>query len=348
MTHQNTKPKALALLSGGLDSMLAAAIMQRQGIPVHALTFVSLFTASRSADGTKLQSMAAADHLGLPLTIVNWSREFLELIKRPAYGYGSNINPCIDCRLAVLQKAREHMETLGCDFVVTGEVLGERPMSQRRQPMDMVQSRSGLGGLLLRPLCAQLLPATLPEQRGWVDRSALYAIRGRSRKPQMALAKKLEISEYPSPAGGCLLTDPAFAAKMKDLLEHEPHFDLKDAHLLKVGRHFRFGPAVRCIIGRNHYDNRVILSYARDGDTLLEARNFTGPLTLLRGEAGPDQVGLAAAATLRYGKGRAADSAVVLWWKYGEERNELSVAPATEEQLQAWRLTGPSGGRRAE
>jgi hypothetical protein len=345
---ESGKPKALALLSGGLDSMLAIAILRDQGIPVHALTCVSLFTASRSSDGTKLQSMAAAEQLGVPLTIINWSREFLELVKAPVYGHGSNMNPCIDCRLAVLRMAAERMEGLGCRYVVTGEVLGERPMSQRRQPMEMVQSRSGLGERLLRPLSAQLLPSTLPEQRGWVDRERLHAIRGRSRKPQMELAKAFGILDYPSPAGGCLLTDPAFSVRLRDLLTHDPDCDLNDAHLLKVGRHFRFGPEVRLVVGRDHYENRVVRSYVRHGDVLLQAKSFTGPVALLRGPATEEHLRQAGAATLRYGKARRTLSAAVSWHRADGESGEICVAPASEDALRAYRLAGPSGPRKSE
>jgi tRNA U34 2-thiouridine synthase MnmA/TrmU len=341
-------PKALAMMSGGLDSTLAAALMLRQGVPVHGLTFVSLFTASRSPDRSKLQSVRAAEMLGVPIKVVHWSREFLDLVKTPEHGYGSNMNPCIDCRMRVLQKARDLMPELGCDFVVTGEVLGERPMSQRRQPMDMIQARSGLKGLLLRPLSAQLLPPTVPEERGWVDRSRLMAIQGRCRKPQMELAKELGITEYPTPAGGCLLTDPAFAVRFRDLLDHQPGFDLGDAHLLKVGRHFRLTADARCIVGRDHAENRTIRTFARAGDLLMEARDFKGPLALLRGRFGQAEVALAAAITVRYGKGLAESQAAVSWRDLAGPVGEVVATPAKDADLAPYRLASHEGARRGE
>jgi len=336
-------PKALALLSGGLDSTLAAALLKAQGVPLHGLSFVSLFTAARSVDGRKLASMRAAEILGIPLTIVSWPPRLIEIIKAPSYGYGSNMNPCIDCRMAVLTMARERMAELGCDFVITGEVLGERPMSQRRQPMEMVQARSGLGKLLLRPLSAQLLAPTLPEERGWVDRSRLGAIRGRSRKPQMQLAAELGISEYPTPAGGCKLTDPGFSVRLRDLMDHCPDWDVNDAHLLKVGRHFRLAPQARSIVGRNEHENGVIASYARQGDILLEALSFPGPLTLLRGAPSPEDLRLAASITAAYGKGRNVSLVAVAWRTVGGESGTLNATPADPAQMARCRLETPPG-----
>ena len=331
-------PKALALVSGGLDSSLAAALMLEQGVDVHGLCMVSLFNVTRAPGGTLLASIDAARRLDFPLTIVNRSREMLDMVKRPAFGLGKRMNPCIDCRLAVLNLARERMEAFGCDFVVTGEVLGERPMSQRRQPMDLVQKRSGLGGLLLRPLSAPLLPPTIPEERGWVDRGRLPAIEGRSRKPQMALAERFGLDEYPSPAGGCLLTDPGFGSRLADLLEHDPEADTNDAHLLKTGRHFRLGPRTKLVMGRQHRENLVLSSFARAGDALLWAVDYPGPTSLLRGNADEEAISLSAALTLRYGKGRNEPRGRILCRRVDGGRRVLETPPAGDESVERLRL----------
>ncbi|HRU05789.1 MAG TPA: hypothetical protein P5137_08440 [Candidatus Brocadiia bacterium] len=336
-------PKALALLSGGLDSALAAALILEQGIPVHGLTMVSLFTASRAEGGHLLAAIASARQLGVPITVINWSRPMLEILKNPQHGFGSNMNPCIDCRLAVLLQAKDWAPKLGCDFVVTGEVLGERPMSQRRQPMDMIQKRSGLGPLLLRPLSAQLLEPTLPETNGWVDRGRLLGIQGRCRKPQMELARRLNVTAFTTPAGGCLLTDPCFSSRLADLLRHDPAATLNDAHLLKVGRHLRLSPTQRLIVGRNDRENRVILSFARPGDTLIDAVGFPGPTTLLRGPADPAALGLAAAITARYGKASRQSKAAMSWRTVGGGSGVVSVTPALDADIQPLQITSELG-----
>ena len=341
-------PKALAMISGGLDSTLAAALLLEQGVPVHGLTFVSLFTAAKSPKGDALQSVFAARKLGIPITVVNWSRRFVELVKGPRYGYGRNMNPCIDCRLEVLSMARQRMDELECDFAITGEVLGERPMSQRRQPMDMVRARSGLGELLLRPLSAKLLEPTLPEREGWVDRSRLLGLQGRSRTPQIALAQRLGITEYPTPAGGCLLTDPAFSVRLRDLLAHVPDFSLNDAHLLKVGRWLRLSAKVRLAVGRNHSENRILRSFARDGDTLLLARDFSGPVALVRGDMEERHRLQAARVTALYGKGRTQPEVVVEWRTLGAGQGQDTVPPAQDQEIAVYRLPQPQGMRRAE
>ena len=341
-------PKALALISGGLDSTLAAALVKEQGVPVHGLTFVSLFNAAKAPRGRLLASQFSARQIGIPLTIVNWSRRLLELVKAPAYGHGANMNPCIDCRLDVLTMARDRMVELGCDFVITGEVLGERPMSQRRQPMDMVRKRSGLGGLLLRPLSAKLLEPTIPEQRGWIARERMLEIKGRSRKPQMELAKRLGITEYPSPAGGCLLTDPAFSAKLSDLLSHDPEAQVNDAHLLKVGRHFRLFPSAKLVVGRNHRENGVVASYARQGDILLEAADFVGPAALLRGANTPEALSLSAAIAAAYGKGRREPAVRVGWRAVGGGAGVVEVAPSNQSAISQFRIAGENRRRGPE
>src|SRR3990172_5077850 len=216
--------KALALLSGGLDSTLAAKVILEQGIELEALNFLTVFCTCTNRGATCLASQKAVETLGIPLKVFNISEEYLEIVKHPKHGYGSNMNPCIDCRIFIMKKTKAYMEKSGASFIVTGEVLGERPMSQRRDAMRLIEKEAGLEGVILRPLSAKLLPVTVPEKEGWVNRETLLAFQGRSRKPQMKLADHYGIHDYPSPAGGCLLTDPGFARRMKDLMFYQPDF----------------------------------------------------------------------------------------------------------------------------
>jgi len=223
--------KAIALLSGGLDSTLAARVVIDQGIELEALNFMTVFCNCTNKGETCLASQKAVDALGIPLKVFNVSEEYLNVVKGPKHGYGRNMNPCIDCRIFMLKRAKAYMEGSGASFLVTGEVLGQRPMSQRRDAMRLIEKEGGLDGLILRPLSAKFLPPTIPEKEGWVDREKLLAIQGRSRKPQIRLAEAFGIRDYPCPAGGCLLTDPQFAKRMKDLIVHNPDFTLNDVHL---------------------------------------------------------------------------------------------------------------------
>jgi tRNA U34 2-thiouridine synthase MnmA/TrmU len=248
------------------------------------------------------------------------------------------MNPCLDCRILMLSRARERMEQIGAAFVFTGEVLGQRPMSQHRQAMRIIERESALEGRLLRPLSARLLEPTIPEEDGLVDRGRLLALRGRSRKPQMALAEKRGLVDYPCPAGGCMLTDPGFARRMRDLVRSRPQFSLDDVNLLKVGRHFRLSPGAKAAVGRNEDENRRLLSLARQGDLLFEVNGCGSPVTLLRGEAGERNIHLTAAITARYSD--AQDDEVEV--HYGIDSAALSkvvfVTPLGEDELTALRI----------
>jgi tRNA U34 2-thiouridine synthase MnmA/TrmU len=243
--------KAIVLLSGGLDSTLAARIVLSQGISLEALNFLTPFCTCTKRGESCLASQKAVKTLGIPLKVFNVSEEYLNVLKNPKYGYGSNMNPCIDCRIFMFKKAKDFMLESGASFIVTGEVLGQRPMSQRRNTMLLIEKEAGLDDLILRPLSAKFLPPTIPEREGWINRDKLLAIHGRSRKPQIKLAEDLGIRDYPCPAGGCLLTDPIFAKRVKDLMVHQIDFSLNDIHLLKIGRHYRLSPKLKLIIGRN-------------------------------------------------------------------------------------------------
>jgi len=263
--------KALVLLSGGLDSMLAAKVLMEQGIKVQGLTLKSYFFGAGKAK-------KAAKELGIKLKVIDFSKEHLEMLKNPEHGYGKNMNPCIDCHLLMFKRASQ---IKGFDFVATGEVLGERPMSQNRGALELIEKESGLSGYLLRPLSAKLLKETEVEKQGLVDRSKLLDISGRSRKKQMEFAKKWGINEYPAPAGGCLLTDPEFSRRLKDLLDKNSKADENDIELLKIGRHFWEGD-VKIIVGRNHEENLKIKGLRENNDILVELKDFQGPTTLIR------------------------------------------------------------------
>ncbi len=296
--------KAIALLSGGLDSTLAVRVVLDQGIEVEALNFMTLFCRCTAKGSTCSASQGAARVLGIGLQVRNISDEFLKVVKHPKYGYGKNVNPCLDCRILMFKKAREYMDQNVASFIVTGEVLGERPMSQRREAMHIIERDSELQGLILRPLSAKLLPLTVPEKKGWVNRERLLAITGRSRKPQIKLASDYGINDYPCPAGGCLLTDPGFALRMKDLMKNNPDFSLNDVHLLKLGRHFRLTPLAKVVMGRNEGENDKILSLAKEGDTILSVKHFPGPLTLARGELSQQEILRSAVITAKYSKAK--------------------------------------------
>jgi tRNA-uridine 2-sulfurtransferase len=268
------KVKALLLFSGGLDSLLAVEILKKQKIEVTALHFRSCFF-----DSQPVEKMA--QERGLKLKIIDIAEEHLALAKSPLHGYGKEMNPCLDCRILMLRRARELMMEKGYDFVASGEVLGERPMTQQRQAMKLVEKEAGIQGLLLRPLSARLLQLTIPEKKKWVDRQKLYDFSGRSRQKQIDLARKFGLKNYPAPAGGCLLTDPEFSKKFRQLLKIFPAAGLNDIELLKNGRQFWEGKT-RIVIGRDEKENKILGKLSQAGDLLISLKKVPGPTALLR------------------------------------------------------------------
>jgi tRNA U34 2-thiouridine synthase MnmA/TrmU len=326
--------KAIALLSGGLDSTLAARIILNQGIELEALNFLTVFCTCTSRGETCLASQKAVDALGIPLKVFNVSEEYLDVVRDPEHGYGSNMNPCIDCRIFMLKKAKTYMEETGACFIVTGEVLGQRPMSQRRDAMRLIEKAAGLEGLIVRPLSAKFLPITIPEKEGWIKREELPGIQGRSRKPQMEMADHFGIRDYPCPAGGCLLTDPGFAGRMKELMSHKPDFALNDVHLLKFGRHFRISPKLKLVVGRSEEENQKIQTFAKTGDVLVKVLHHPGPLSLMRGEFSESELEKAASITARYSKAKDLKKVEIIYWKAGEDSKEsLSVSQTPETEI---------------
>jgi tRNA-specific 2-thiouridylase len=317
--------KALALLSGGLDSTLAVKVMLEQGIAVEALNFTSPFcTCTGRNAGCKSEAVRVAGEFNIPIKVMNKGAEYLEIVRAPKHGYGRGMNPCIDCRIFLLRKAKEYMAECGADFVITGEVLGQRPMSQRRDTLNVIERESGLEGLLLRPLSARHFSPTIPEQEGWVDRTRLLAIQGRSRKEQMQLASDLEVTNYPCPAGGCLLTEVSFVSKVKDIFAHSDSLNLRDFRLLKVGRHFRLGPRTKVIIGRNEAENHALEHAVHDGEATLRWLEGSSPLGIVTGEIDANLLKTAAGILLRYTKaGKGKECAIHL--VAGESETGLSV-----------------------
>ncbi|MEK7849533.1 MAG: hypothetical protein AAB213_01735 [Candidatus Omnitrophota bacterium] len=274
--------KAISLISGGLDSTLATKVILEQGIEVIAANFVSPFCRCNHRAGCKHEAKFISGELGIPLRVMNVSKEFLEVLKSPKHGYGSHMNPCIDCRILMLKKAKELMIEVGASFLITGEVLGQRPMSQRKDAMRTIEKEAGVLGLVLRPLSAKLLEPTIPEKEGWVDRSKLLDISGRGRKPQIQMASDFHIKDYPCPAGGCLLTDPAFSKRVKDLIDHN-ELTLEDVSLLNHGRHFRIEETAKLIVGRDEHDNQILEDKAL-GILLMPEDEVSGATALGRGD----------------------------------------------------------------
>jgi len=273
--------KAVALLSGGLDSMLAIKLMLEQGIEVHALNFLTVFCTCTSK-GCTHQATKVAEEFKIPIKVMNITKEYMEVVKNPKYPRGRNMNPCIDCRIFTFKKAKEFMEEIGASFVITGEVIGQRPMSQRKQAIMTIEKESGLKGLIVRPLSAKIFEPTVPEKEGIVDRNKLLDIQGRRRNQQMALAKEFNINDYPCPAGGCLLTDKGFSDRIKDLFKYVPGYDINDLHLLKVGRHFRISDNLKFIVGRDDKENEKLMGLSKKGDFIFDVLDIPSAIGLAR------------------------------------------------------------------
>jgi len=295
--------KALALLSGGLDSTLAIRVMQEQGIEVEALNFMTPFcNCTNKGKGCKSEAKRVADVLNVPIKILNKGKDYLDVVRNPRFGYGKNLNPCVDCRIFMHKIAKEYMREIGASFIVTGEVLGQRPMSQRRDTLNIIDRESGLKGLVLRPLSAQLFDPTIPEQEGLVDRDKLLKISGRSRKPQMQLADDYDLKGYQCPAGGCLLTDAAFARRLKDIFDHSDDINMLDVYLLKTGRHFRLDDDTKLIVSRKEAEGEKLSHYKTERYTLLTPHNAPGPTGLIIGNGSDGNIATTLRIMARYFK----------------------------------------------
>jgi len=322
--------RALSLLSGGLDSRLAILLLREQAIDVHGVVFDSPFFDSG-------KGRQAAEELNVPVHVVDFSRDIVALLRNPPHGFGSCMNPCVDCHMRMISRTGEMLEEMGFDFLSTGEVLNQRPMSQNRQSLEVVAGQSGYGDLVLRPLSARLLPETRPEREGWVDRSRLLDIEGRSRKRQIELADRYGLSDYPTPAGGCLLTEPGFCKRLRDLKSHEGLNGVRSLTLLRFGRHFRLNHNVKMIVGRNEKDNTYLEGNAELYDLLLKVEGFPGPTGLLPLAAGEDSITLGAAICARYSDAPG-DRPVEVRIRSAREIRKVRVVPAEPASIDQLRI----------
>ncbi|MFH1458149.1 MAG: tRNA 4-thiouridine(8) synthase ThiI [Candidatus Omnitrophota bacterium] len=337
--------KAIALISGGLDSLLAAKVIQSQGIKIIPLHFKIPFCHydKNFSDKREALTLLIKSNLGEDLRHVDIRIEFLEMLKNPRHGFGSNMNPCIDCKIMMLVKAKGLMEEWGASFVVTGEVLGQRPMSQHRHALCLIEKKSGFEGLLLRPLSARRLPETTPEKEGWVNRSRLSDFSGRTRQPQIELARSFDLRDYPNASGGCLLTDPEFTKRLKDLISHG-ELSADNIELLRYGRHFRLCPDAKLIVGRNEKENTALEKLAGEKDYLFyPGEELAGPTSLGRGVFNEELIRISCAITRRYCDLNGSSGADILTRRIPEKDVRVFKASRMEEEaLVRLRIPRPS------
>ena len=327
--------KAVALFSGGLDSALAVYVVKRQGIDITAMHFSSFFSLL-DAERKDSSVQMLARQLEVPLIVQAKGPDFLDIIRNPRHGHGKNLNPCIDCRIYTLVKAKALMEEIGASFLVTGEVAGQRPMSQRRDAMRLIDKQSGCAGLVLRPLSAKILPPTLPETEGVIDREQLLGIAGRGRKDQIRLAAEWGITGYPAPAGGCLLTDKNFSRRVRDLLADQDEISQAELALLQVGRHVRIRPGLKVVVGRSEHENNLLEEFADTGLSFYP-KDFPGPLTLVRGVPTQEEEILIGSIVRRYCTRSRRGTRIGIRDPQSEER-DMQVADVAQDDWLAERL----------
>jgi tRNA-uridine 2-sulfurtransferase len=328
--RQILKVKGLGLFSGGLDSILAAKVIMAQGVEVMGVTCTTPFFSPEKA-------RAAAKQIGLYLIEVDITKEHLDMLKSPRYGYGKNMNPCIDCHTLMLKIAGRIMEDREADFIFTGEVLGQRPMSQTRQSLYVVAKNSGYQEYVLRPLSALLLPETRPEIEGKVDRQRLLAIKGKGRKDQIAMARHYGIDHYPAPAGGCLLTDPMFSKRLRDLFRHSLDFEIRDIELLKYGRHFRINESSKAIVGRNSLENDALQRLSHEDDIVMHIAQFPGPTTLVP-HGGDDTTIHSAASLCALYSDAPKDEEVTALCRKGSSISHIRTKAALRDEIGSWSI----------
>jgi hypothetical protein len=323
--------RAVALLSGGLDSALAVHLVKRQGIEVTGLHFTSFF-APADPDQEDSPVNATARCLGVDVVYKRRGEDFNEILRNPRYGFGKNLNPCIDCRIYSLIKARDFLAEIGASFLVTGEVVGQRPMSQRRDAIRLIEKRAGCDGIVLRPLSAKVLPPTRPELEGIVIREELFDITGRGRKVQIALAEEIGLTGYSSPAGGCLLTDGNFSDRLRDLMDHGAELTQDELESLTVGRHLRLRPGLKVVVGRKHAENERLEEIAKSG-LLFFPIGFPGPAALALGNPDAEEEKIIGSIILRYAKKASGGQLIGIRGPSIEERAVRVDGPADEDWI---------------
>ncbi len=325
--------KALALLSGGLDSTLAVKLVLEQGTSVEAINFVTPFCQCRKG-GCGAQE--AAKSFNIPLKVISAGPAYLRVVRNPKFGYGKNLNPCVDCRIFMLKKAKKYAQQIGADFIFTGEVLGQRPMSQHKAALKLIEKEAGLEGKILRPLSGKLLPKTEAEEKGYINKEALRDISGRSRKAQIQMTKEFNISKYPCVGGGCLLTDKQFASKLRDLFQHKKRVTIKEVNSLKIGRHFRFGDN-KIIVGRNENENQLLMQTKNKTDYFFEVPDCGSPTTILQGPKTKKVIQKAASITAFHSDRKSEQTANV---NYGQTSldKKVTVTLPTVAEVDALRI----------
>lgn len=333
----NKKLKAIALVSTGLDSQLSVKIIHDLGIDVLGLHCVFRFDPFIKEDQEQIDALFKS--LGVRVQTVDLTEAFLSVLLDPPHGYGSNFNPCIDCKVFMFRYAKQFMEENGFAFLVTGEVAGQRPMTQKTPMMVHIERNAGLEGWVVRPLSAKLLKPTLPEMKGWIDREKLLDISGRGRKGQFELVKKYGIKEFNTPAGGCILTNPQFSQRARALLDHIPKNEVtvEDLQLLRLGRHFWLDHDVHVMIGRHEQDNEMLEKYQTDF-WVFEAKNIQGPLSLARNVKTQQHIEDIAGMVARYGAGKYHDSVLIAYQDPKGKAGEISVTPMADEIMKNWRV----------
>lgn len=337
MITNNTKKqvKAVGLISGGLDSTLAARIVKDLGVDVHGVYFAMPWGCC-----DKQKAIAAAENIGIKLIVLQLDERYLEIIRKPKHGYGSALNPCVDCRIHMFSRAAQYMRHIEADFIFTGEVLGQRPMSQKKNSMRWIEEGTGLQGRLLRPLSAQLLDPTIPELENKIDRNKLLDLSGRSRKPQLELVEGFGISEYSLPAGGCALTDSSFAERMKDTLKYG-YRNYRETIALKWGRHFRLNENYKIILGRDEAENEALMQYAHPDDYIMHPSQGNGPTLILKGPAADQKLLRQCAGFIQhFSKMREDESIEVCYWQIKEKNNQnyLQSLKITESFLESVKI----------
>ncbi len=325
--------KALALLSGGLDSILAVKVAQEAGVEVEAINFIIPFLQSPDQNGVG-NAASAAKQLQIKLHYHVCGADYLQIIEHPGHGYGKRMNPCLDCRIYTFKTAAQKMQEIGAAFLITGEVYDQRPNSQRLDALDITARDAGFKDLIVRPLSAKLLRETLPEMNRWINRAKLLDIKGRGRSRQIALAAHYGITDYPSPGGGCLLTNEEYSLKVKDLLEHDLKLSMGSVHLLRLGRHLRLSPKVKIIIGKDQAENEALKRAAAPENLILELIDYPGPVTLYIGPPEEESIHLAAAMTGGYGN--VPEGAEVKVGIAGTHRHELWVKPMSRPEMRRY------------